>query len=41
MVQRVWEQAVEAVGVDHAIVATDSDEIADVAKAFGANVCDC
>lgn len=38
MVQRVWEQAVEAVGVDYAIVATDSDEIADVAKAFGAQV---
>lgn len=38
MVQRVWEQAVEAVGTDRAIVATDSDEIATVAKAFGAQV---
>lgn len=38
MVQRVWEQAAEAVGADHAIVATDSDEIAEIAKGFGAQV---
>jgi len=38
MVQRVWEQAAEAVGADHAIVATDSDEIAEIARGFGAQV---
>ena len=38
MVQRVWEQAAEAVGSDHAIVATDSDEIAEIARGFGAQV---
>ncbi len=38
MVQRVWEQAAEAVGSDRAIVATDSLEIAQIAKDFGAPV---
>jgi 3-deoxy-manno-octulosonate cytidylyltransferase (CMP-KDO synthetase) len=38
MVQRVWEQAAEAVGSDRAIVATDSDEIAEIARGFGAQV---
>ena len=38
MVQRVWEQAAEAVGSERAIVATDSDEIAQIAKDFGAQV---
>jgi 3-deoxy-D-manno-octulosonate cytidylyltransferase len=38
MVQRVWEQAAEAVGSERAIVATDSDEIATIAGAFGATV---
>lgn len=38
MVQRVWESAVDAVGVERAIVATDSDEIAEIARGFGAQV---
>ena len=38
MVQRVWEQAAQAVGSERAIVATDSDEIAKIASAFGATV---
>lgn len=38
MVQRVWEQAVDAVGNQRAIIATDSEEIASVARGFGALV---
>ena len=36
--QRVWNAAVDAVGADNVTVATDSDEIADIAKGFGARV---
>jgi 3-deoxy-D-manno-octulosonate cytidylyltransferase len=36
--QRVWNAASEAVGPENVTVATDSDEIADVAKGFGARV---
>ena len=36
--QRVWNAAVDAVGGDNVTVATDSDEIADIAKGFGARV---
>lgn len=38
MVQRVWEQAALS-GADEVIIATDDQRIAEVAKAFGANVC--
>lgn len=38
MVQRVWQAAVDAVGPDRVTVATDSDEIAEIARAFGARV---
>lgn len=38
MVQRVWEQAALS-GADEVIIATDDQRIAQVAKAFGANVC--
>jgi 3-deoxy-D-manno-octulosonate cytidylyltransferase len=36
--QRVWNAAVEAVGSESVTVATDSDEIADIARGFGARV---
>jgi len=36
--QRVWNAAVEAVGGDSVTVATDSDEIAEIARGFGARV---
>jgi 3-deoxy-D-manno-octulosonate cytidylyltransferase len=36
--QRVWNAAAEAVGADNVTVATDSDEIADIARGFGARV---
>jgi 3-deoxy-D-manno-octulosonate cytidylyltransferase len=36
--QRVWNAAAEAVGGDNVTVATDSDEIADIARGFGARV---
>jgi len=38
MVQRVWERAVEAVGSDNTHVTTDSEEVAEVARGFGARV---
>lgn len=38
MIQRVWMAAVEAVGTDRAHIATDSEEVADVARGFGADV---
>lgn len=38
MVQRVWEQAKEAVGAEFVWVTTDSDEVATVAQEFGAQV---
>jgi 3-deoxy-manno-octulosonate cytidylyltransferase (CMP-KDO synthetase) len=38
MVQRVWQAAVDAVGSDRAHIATDSDEVAEVARGFGADV---
>jgi 3-deoxy-D-manno-octulosonate cytidylyltransferase len=38
MVQRVWQAAVDAVGPDCVTVATDSDEIAEIARGFGARV---
>jgi len=36
--QRVWNAAEEAVGGDNVIIATDSEEIADIARGFGARV---
>jgi 3-deoxy-D-manno-octulosonate cytidylyltransferase len=36
--QRVWNAAVEAVGPDSVTIATDSDEIAEIARSFGALV---
>lgn len=36
--QRVWNAASEAVGADNVTIATDSDEIADIARGFGARV---
>jgi 3-deoxy-D-manno-octulosonate cytidylyltransferase len=36
--QRVWNAAADAVGGDNVTIATDSDEIADIAKGFGARV---
>jgi len=38
MVQRVWERAKDAVGADFVHVTTDSEEVADVARGFGADV---
>ena len=38
MVQRVWLAACEAVGSDYVHISTDSDEVAEVAQAFGAQV---
>jgi 3-deoxy-D-manno-octulosonate cytidylyltransferase len=36
--QRVWNAAAEAVGAENVTVATDSDEIAGIARGFGARV---
>jgi 3-deoxy-manno-octulosonate cytidylyltransferase (CMP-KDO synthetase) len=38
MVQHVWERAMES-GADTVIIATDHQEVVDVATAFGAEVC--
>lgn len=38
MIQRVYEQAVQC-GFDSVLIATDSDEIAQLARNFGAEVC--
>ncbi len=38
MVQHVWERVQEASGVDRWVLATDSDEVAKVARGFGAEV---
>ena len=38
MIQRVWMAAVDAVGSEHVHIATDSEEVAKVARDFGANV---
>src|SRR5260221_6570314 len=38
MVQHVYERAI-ASGAENVIIATDSDEVAEVAKEFGAQVC--
>lgn len=38
MFQRVWNAAAEAVGSDNVTIATDSEEIADLARGFGARV---
>ncbi|MEM1364694.1 MAG: manno-octulosonate cytidylyltransferase [Pseudomonadota bacterium] len=38
LIQRSWEAAMAAKGVDAVYVATDDDRIADAAKAFGADV---
>ncbi len=36
MIQRVYERANEAAGLDNVVIATDSEEIAQAARAFGA-----
>jgi len=36
--QRVWNAAVDAVGSDNVTIATDSDEIAEIARGFGARI---
>ncbi|MDR9396801.1 3-deoxy-manno-octulosonate cytidylyltransferase [Pontimonas sp.] len=38
MIQRVWERSRDAVGAECVHVSTDSDEVAEVAKGFGADV---
>jgi len=38
MIQRVWERSQDAVGADFVHVTTDSEEVAEVAKGFGADV---
>lgn len=38
MIQRVYEQAIQC-AFDSVVIATDSQEIADVAQSFGASVC--
>lgn len=38
MVQRVWDAACEAVGSEFVHISTDSDEVAEVAHGFGAQV---
>lgn len=38
MFQRVWNAASDAVGAENVTVATDSDEIADIARGFGATI---
>jgi 3-deoxy-manno-octulosonate cytidylyltransferase (CMP-KDO synthetase) len=38
LIQWVWERVVTFASIDAAVVATDSEEIADVCRSFGANV---
>lgn len=38
LIQRVWERASQAAGIDRVVIATDDDRIAQAATAFGAEV---
>ena len=38
MVQRVWEQAQQS-DAERVVIATDDERIAEIARAFGAQVC--
>ncbi len=38
MIHRVWQAATDAVGQERVHISTDSDEVADVARSFGATV---
>jgi len=39
LLQHTWEAALQSSALDQVVIATDSDEIADVARRFGAEVC--